>query len=305
MTSVDRTSVTVGIVEALSKLQAMRLSDTRVQTILRRALGEGSEKVLEKAGMGGPGVGFLNDGPSLLSAIEQKWKIQKPFYTIQPIADPEGLVVKSIFEELGSTTISTADMEQWSKEAVFCHNDLAPRNIMVQPGKGPDGETRYKLAAIIDWELAGFYPPSYQLSLQDTQLGVGNQRLEFYLLLKEGMKDMVPLSPSQVALVHAMKLIFESQHRWLWERSNIPANIRKRFREMLGLSRDKHPYLGWKCETGGGPLPEFSKDDSQKLEDEVVADMMARRQAKAKSAPVQSCLGRPLARVTRSDLGTE
>lgn len=103
---------------------------------------------------------------------------------------------------------------------------------------------RYSLAAIIDWELAGFYPPSYQLSLQDTYLGDGNRHLSFYLLLKQGMKDTVPLSPSQVALVRAMELMFESQYRWLSDGTNIPAHIRKRFREMLGLTRDKYPYLG-------------------------------------------------------------
>ena len=96
------------------------------------------------------------------------------------------------------------------------------------------------------------------------------------------MKDIAPPSPSQVALLRAMELIFESQQRRLSEGMNIPAHIRKRFREVLQLSRDKHPYVGWRCETEGGSLPEFSRDDAQKLEDDVVAEMIGRRQAKAK-----------------------
>ncbi|GAB1312403.1 Aminoglycoside phosphotransferase domain-containing protein [Madurella fahalii] len=284
MTDEDRRSVTTAIVEALSKLHSVRLSDAKVQAILRRALGEGSEEILDKAAMGGPLTGFLNDGSSLLSSIEQKWKLRRPFYTIQPIADPKGLVIQSHFEDVGLITVSDSDMEQWPKEAVFCHNDLTPRNLILQCSASPIGNTRYKLAAIIDWELAGFYPPSYQLSLQDTYLGGGNRCFSFYLLLKERMKDIAPPSPSQVVLLRAMELIFESQQRRLSEGTNIPAHIRKRFREALRLYRDKNPYVGRKWETKGGLLPEFSRGDAQKLEDDVVAEMIGRRQAKVKPA---------------------
>jgi serine/threonine protein kinase len=283
MTGEDRRSITTAVVEALSKLHSMRLSDAKVQMILRRALGEGSDEVLKKAAIGGPMTGFLDHGRSLLSFIEQRSKLQRPFYIIQPIADPKGLIIKSSFEDLGSITVSDLDMEQWPKEAVFCHNDLTPRNLILRSTENPGGNTSYNLAAIIDWELAGFYPPSYQLSLQDTYLGAGNRHLSFYLLLKERMKDIAPLSPSQVTLLRAMELVFESQQRRLSEGTNIPAHIRKRFREVLRLYRDKHPYVGWKCETEGGSLPEFSQDDAQKLEDNVVAEMIGRRQAKAKA----------------------
>ncbi len=125
---------------------------------------------------------------------------------------------------------------------MFCHNDLTPRNLILKTSEGPDGNTRYKLAALIDWELAGFYPPSYELSLQDTYLSAGNRHASFYLLLKERMKDLVPPSPSQVALLQAMELMFESQQRKLSEGTKIPANIRKRFMIRLHLIRDKSPY---------------------------------------------------------------
>ncbi|KAH6624918.1 kinase-like domain-containing protein, partial [Chaetomium sp. MPI-SDFR-AT-0129] len=282
MTGEDRISVTADVVEALSKLHSVRLSDAKVQTILRRVLGEGGDEVLERAVIGGPSTGLLNDGPALLSAIEERRKLKKPFYAIQPLEDPKGLVIESSFEDIGSTTVSDADMEQWPKEAVFCHNDLTPRNLILQSSEDPGGDIEYKLVAIIDWELAGFYPPSYQLSLQDTYLSGGNQHLSFYLLLKERMKDTVPASPSQVALLRAMELIFESQQRRLLEGMNVPANIRKRFREMLRLSRDEHPYVGWKCDTEGGAFPELSRADAEQLEDDVIEEMEKRREAKAK-----------------------
>ncbi|KAI0395472.1 hypothetical protein F5Y17DRAFT_456872 [Xylariaceae sp. FL0594] len=212
MSSENRRSVVTAVVDALSKLQSVRLYDAKVQTILRRELGEESAEVLKKAVLGGPWTVFLQDGRSLLSSIEQRWKLKRPFCTIHDVAGPKGLVVKSSFEDLGSTTITDSDMEQWPKEAVFCHNDLTPRNLNLQFS---EGIATYKLAAIIDWELAGFYPQSYQLSLQDAYLGCGNRHIAYYLLLKERMKDITPPSPSQVALLRAMELIYESRERWL------------------------------------------------------------------------------------------
>jgi hypothetical protein len=99
------------------------------------------------------------------------------------------------------------------------------------------------------------------------------------LLLKEELKDTTPPSPSQVALLRASELIFESRQRWLAEKNNIPAQIRARFLEILRLSRAENPYLGWKPETEGGVFPEFTRDAGQKLENEVVAEMVAKRQA--------------------------
>ncbi|KAG6003206.1 hypothetical protein E4U54_000730 [Claviceps lovelessii] len=40
-------------------------------------------------------------------------------------------------------------------EFVFCHNDLAQQNVLVDP-------TTLKITAIIDWEFAGFYPPWFE-----------------------------------------------------------------------------------------------------------------------------------------------
>lgn len=59
-------------------------------------------------------------------------------------------MIRSRFEGIDSVTVSDSDTEQWPKEAVFCHNDLTPSNLILQSSKSPSGNTRYKLAAIID-----------------------------------------------------------------------------------------------------------------------------------------------------------
>lgn len=100
--------------------------------------------------------------------------------------------------ELGSVLVKKKDMDAWPAVSVLCHNDLTPRNIMLKKQE-IDGIADYRLAAIIDWEFAGFYPPAYQQALQDAYLGNGNQLLSFYLKLKNRMVPLIPRSPSQLA----------------------------------------------------------------------------------------------------------
>lgn len=77
-----------------------------------------------------------------------------------PATGSEDVVIKSHYEDLGSKRLEKSIMNQWALEAVLCHNDLTPRNIIVKPRSSPDGGSEYQLAAIIDWELSGFYPAS-------------------------------------------------------------------------------------------------------------------------------------------------
>ncbi|KAK0748272.1 hypothetical protein B0T21DRAFT_389188 [Apiosordaria backusii] len=273
MADTNRRSVVNTIVKVLSELQSVEISDWKAQNLLQISLGEESREKLANAVLGGPSTGLLIDGRSLLSSMEQQFQLKKPFHTTRPMDNPRRLVIESEYEEVGSATVGDADMEEWSKEAVFCHNDLEPRNIMVRAVEAPGGQTKYELAALIDWELAGFYPPSYQLSLQDTYLGTGHRHLSFYFLLKEGLQRIVPRSPSQVSLSRAMLLLFESQQQMLSSGRNVGAHILRHYRKIMQLSRDEDPYVGWRCDAEG-PLPEMSADDFDKLENEVIADVL-------------------------------
>ena len=280
----NRRSFVADLAEALKKLHSVRLSDDIVQTILRQTIDarEEGNGILDAA-LGGPSTGFLHRGLDILAVYMQKRKLRKPFCAIELSTKPMGVVVRSSFENLGSVVIPHTDMDQWVKDAVFCHNDLTPRNLILRESSTVRGTPRYELTAIIDWELAGFYPPSYEISLQDTYLSGGNRCISFYSLLKQRMLELVPppdQSSPQVTLLRAMELVFESQKRMLWESNNIPAHIRQRFKEKLRLRRDANPYLGWTQDTRDGPPLDFSRDDAQRLEDEMIAEVMARREAK-------------------------
>lgn len=283
MSAEEQSSVVAELVEALEKLHSVRLSDKWVKEILGKTYREGDDvlKNFEQPGaFGGPHTGFLNDGPALLNSIMERRKLKTPFYTMEPIVDSGDIRMQSSLIELGSTIIHKSDIDKWQGEAVLCHNDPSPRNLILQSRPSSDGKSNYKLAGIIDWELAGFYPASYELSLQDTYLGGANRHVSFYLLLKEHMKNFVPRSSSQIVLLQAMELIFESQQRLLLEGKNITAHIRKRFMENSKLVRDNDPYVGWTRSLQDGPFPEYSSAAIQKLEDDVVKEMVARRKSK-------------------------
>ncbi|KAH8161949.1 hypothetical protein CIB48_g6284 [Xylaria polymorpha] len=274
MSAEEQSSVVAELVEALEKLHSVRLSDKWVKEILGKTLREEGDEILESfeqpGAFGGPHTGFLNDGPALLDSIMARRKLKKPFCTIEPIVGSQDIRIQSSFKELESTVINNSDIDKWPGEAVLCHNDLNPRNLILQSRASSGGISKYKLVGIIDWELAGFYPASYELSLQDTYLSGANRHVSFYLLLKERMKNFVPRSSSQIVLLQAMELIFESQQMLLLDGTNIPAHIRKRFMESSKLARDNDPYVGWTRSPQDGPFPEYSSAAIQKLEDDVL-----------------------------------
>ncbi|KAH8878955.1 aminoglycoside phosphotransferase [Thozetella sp. PMI_491] len=56
------------------------------------------------------------------------------------------------------------DRRDWARirsetdEFVFCHNDLSPQNIFIDP-------EAFHIVGIIDWEFSGYFPPHFELPL--------------------------------------------------------------------------------------------------------------------------------------------
>ncbi|KFY43511.1 hypothetical protein V494_01949 [Pseudogymnoascus sp. VKM F-4513 (FW-928)] len=195
------------------------------------------QRLVEMPGVfGGPHTGVLNNGHALLYSIMEKRKLTKPFCTMETLSGTQDVRVHT----------------------------------------PADGKPSYKLAGIIAWEVAGFYPPSYELSLQDTYLGV-DRHVSFYLLLKYHMKSIVPRSPSEVAFVQAIALIYESQRRKLLNGNNIPAHIRKKLMENSRLTWGNDLFAGWTRSSEDGHLSEYSSADFQELVDDLVEEMAARK----------------------------
>jgi hypothetical protein len=285
MSADEQSNVVIELVEAVQRLHSVRLSDNMAQEVLRKMLREDGEELqpfLETPGVfGGPHTGVLNDGHELLYSIMEKRKLKKSsFCTMDAVNDSQDVRIQSSFEDMGSMVINNSDISKWAGESVLCHNDLTPRNLILKSRSSADGKSNYKLAGIIDWEMAGFYPPSYELGLQDTYF-CADRHVSFYLLLKEHMKKIVPRSSSQIALVQANALIYESQQRKLSNGTNISSHIRKRVMENSKLTWDNDPYVGWTRSSQDGPPLDYSSAAFQKLEDDLVEEMLARRKLKA------------------------
>jgi thiamine kinase-like enzyme len=80
---------------------------------------------------------------------------------------------------------------------VFCHNDLSPSNIFIDPKS-------FAIVSIIDWGYAGFYPEEFELPLWMTTDWKGmndiwkiaeDRDLAFFGLSKNDLRDSLPLYP--------------------------------------------------------------------------------------------------------------
>jgi hypothetical protein len=284
----DRLSIVAEIARAISELNTMGIHAREVKRIFTQMLVD-EDAVLkiiqDDDAFGGPSTGFLTDGRDLLVALSERWKLKEEFCSLESIHVNEGTLghiktitaAESSYRDLGRVLLSDTDVSEWSQDPVFCHNNLIPRNIMVRSFVDSADMTRYKLSGIINWKLAGFYPAAYQLSLQDTYVGVESRHLSFYLLLKERFAELVPRWPPQVMLSRAMELMWESRQRYLLEAGDIPAHVRKRFLEEANLVRDLDPFLVRKRRKGTNV--EIDASTMQRLENEVVEEMTKRREA--------------------------
>ncbi|KAK4144139.1 uncharacterized protein C8A04DRAFT_28041 [Dichotomopilus funicola] len=94
--------------------------------------------------VGGPKLGYSPDVQGFLRGLPLR------NCSLSEVAGGD-LVLSSMSADIGQVTFSPSDLADLNRHVVFCHNDLEPRNIFVRSVAG-----RCEVAAIIDWEMAGF-----------------------------------------------------------------------------------------------------------------------------------------------------
>ena len=131
-----------------------------------------------------------------------------------PFSGPsEGNVIGPRLRSPGAS-FTRSDLNDLLHHVVFCHNDLEPRNILVRETSSAEGKSpRYELAAVIDWEMAGFYPFAYEYGLKDTVLGSSNLSFSWYSLFKERTSHLLPRAEYHTKLIKALKMVDESKKR--------------------------------------------------------------------------------------------
>ncbi|GKT47763.1 uncharacterized protein ColSpa_07944 [Colletotrichum spaethianum] len=131
--------------------------------------------------VGGPAYGYFHDVASFLMATMSPGNAR---YNINE--KPDGALAIQLHppQEVAFGFAQT-DLDLLAHMLVLCHNDLEPRNILVRRAINSVGKAVYELVAIIDWEMAGFFPFAFEVGHKDTCLGLQNQSWTWYSLYRQ------------------------------------------------------------------------------------------------------------------------
>lgn len=246
------------VVHAVEKLQELDLSKVEPGLTLKDVYPQSGE-----TRVGNPRLGFF---PSIERFLRRVLQAEIVPCRVSEIND--GIALESD-EEIGRVELSRKDLDNLLNKVVFCHNDLEARNILVRKTEGKN--SHFRLAAIIDWEMAGFYPFAYEYSLKDTALGLSNLSFSWYSLFKQRTYRLLPQAECHLKLIKALGLIDESKKR------RIPNNVGVRFqgkwRDKEQIEKSSKLYEGWVRKSGVASLRPFTKDDQKALEIKILQEL--------------------------------
>ena len=194
LTDYQQSDIMDTVLDAMTKLQNLDLADESVLAILKAGGSRVFFKTTGKEGdvsssnpynvaLGNREIGFFNDIPDLLTAIIAYNDVSKELTLSPSVSEPSddnnGIVMASTDEDFPTVLhIGRKDLESLQRDVVLYHNNLEPRNLLVRPvhivSDGGVTVQRYDLAAIIDWEMAGFFPFAYEYVTKDALLGSSN-----------------------------------------------------------------------------------------------------------------------------------
>ena len=258
------------VVQAVEKLQKLDPQCDDVRRVIPQLDRTTRDLELSTALIGGPEVGYYSEIKQLLVGFAGDNGTKSPCCEI--LDTTNGIAIQSTFEDIDRIEFSYSDLDDLQKHVVLCHNDLEPRNILVKQALNDDsGDARYELVAIIDWEMAGFYPFAYEFGLKDTLLGSSNLSFSWYSLFKEQTAFLVPEGECHAKLIKATRIIAESEVRTMTRNVSVRFQAKWIKREQIKMSVDVR--CGWvrKVDADGTGL--FTKEDDANLEMEVLKDL--------------------------------
>ncbi|KAH6882809.1 hypothetical protein BKA58DRAFT_25383 [Alternaria rosae] len=267
----EKTSLIDAVANAVDKLQQLDISHALLQRIFLNIAPVDEKKNIS---IGSPFLGFAKSIREFIALFVAQHQA-KNFATssIEDALDGDGIIIRSALPELGELHLSSHDLQALEQNLVLSHNDLEPRNLLVKKAESEDGQ-RYELAAIIDWEMAGFFPSAFETAVKDISLGSCNQYLDYYLMFKEKTRAMLYSGEPSENLIKAVRLIDES--RALQMKRNVGTEIRRRWISREGLEMSDDALEGWilkNAENGTKhELCPCSKADNDELENQVLKD---------------------------------
>ncbi|KAI1777021.1 hypothetical protein F4818DRAFT_408857, partial [Hypoxylon cercidicola] len=265
----NQRSLMESVLGAIGKLQKLPVHRPDARQFLQWHGGtDASSPPSSNTLVGGPDTGFHSGIKQLLEAFLGEKAAQS--HACEIVDTSDGIAVRPASDEIDVIEFSNSDLDDLMNHAVFCHNDLEPRNILVKRVGDSDGGS-YEVAAIIDWEMAGFFSFAYEFGLKDTLLGSSNLWFSWYSLFKEQTAALLPQGKIHEKLIKALGAIARSKD--LTRPKNVGVRVRAKWikRERLRMSPDARH--GWVREDGAGDIPAFTKEDNSILEQEVLREL--------------------------------
>ncbi|CAF3487972.1 unnamed protein product [Fusarium graminearum] len=180
--------------------------------------------------IGGPELGYHADMKGFLAKLAGDAAPNKTNFSATSSSD--SFVVESQLENVNWVELTNADLDELQKHVVPCHDDLEPRNILIKRDGTHSG--KWHVAAVINWEMAGFFPFAYEYGHKDAQLGLSNLHFSYYAVFKEQSGHL---------LARALRAMDVSEKRLPTE--NVGRRFQPRWleREKVELSSDVR--FGW------------------------------------------------------------
>ncbi|KAI0532585.1 hypothetical protein GGR58DRAFT_489631 [Xylaria digitata] len=262
-----------GILDAIRQFQELRVQDDDVLQALQQPINvdDDDSKPLPKTLMGGPDTGYHFNIKPILEKFLLPEAARLSLCQIIDIAD--GIAIRSTDDNIESVELNQVDLDTLSNHVVLCHNDLEPRNILVKQvdREGNDDNSWYELVAIIDWEVAGFFPFAYEFGLKDAYLGSSNLLFSWYSLFKKKTSTLLPAGEAHEKLIKALRIISQSNEKAIPKNVGVRARAALIKRECLVMHTDVR--RGWVRKDGVANIPAFTKGDQDKLMNEVLKEL--------------------------------
>ncbi|KAI9813040.1 MAG: hypothetical protein M1826_002557 [Phylliscum demangeonii] len=227
----DRERLMSEVQKAVISLRSISRDDPRVQGILPD---------LQVQGMGGGTEyeqRFLNDVPSLLHGLlaSQHPHIQPKHVSIMTDETAGEIIVRAgNLPSPAETRLTSQDCRELLERYVhFGHMDMEPRNILLRATNAKD---EYQLAAIIDWEMAGFYPDGLEEMHKTTGFGFCSIVWDWYDAYVDFCASQPWRDPTVLRFMEAVYLIRTSTELDL---SSISKRLWVAYREKLEIEYDR------------------------------------------------------------------
>ncbi|KAK2682065.1 Aminoglycoside phosphotransferase [Fusarium oxysporum f. sp. vasinfectum] len=217
--------------------------------------------------IGGPELGYYSDMTGFLAKLAGDATLDKTNFSATRTSN--SFVVESKLENVDRVELTSSDLVELQKHVVLCHDDLEPRNILIKRDNANSG--KWNIAAIIDWEMAGFFPFAYEYGHKDAMLGSSNLHFSYYTLFKEQSQHLLAGGKSAIRLLEALRAMDVSK------KSRPTKNVSRCFqarwleREMVELSSDVQ--VGWVPRAGAGDVGVFTKQENEDLEMEILKEL--------------------------------